>query len=116
MDAIEAGSILIEPATPTPDSNGWITVGKLERPELEANIRKSGRTFFYLARETRATVFGRNEPATVDKAVKRLVASVKAQRFNGLEITRVATSSFLGLPYTKVTGHARHIQEGLSLN
>jgi hypothetical protein len=125
QDAIEAGSILIEPGTPAPGcwmpqgkpySDGWISVAKLDRPEFEANIRNAGWTFFYLAGETRATVVGRAEQVTVDKAVKRLVARVKAQRFNGLEITRVVMSSFLGVPYATVTGHARHIQEGLVLS
>jgi hypothetical protein len=96
-----------------PGSNGWISVGKADRPELEASIRQAGWTFFFLAGEIRATVFGLHEREALRKAVKRLTTNVKAQRLNCLEITRVATSSFLGVPYATVAGHARHIQEGL---
>jgi len=124
-DAIEAGSILIEKGTPMPNSwlpqggpgsNGWISVGKLDKAGLEASIQQAGWTFFYLAGEIRATVFGFDEQETVRKAVKRLITSVKAQHFNCLEITGVAMSSFLGVPYATVAGHARHIQEGLVLS
>ena len=123
--AITAGSILIERGTPMlnswlpqdgPGSNGWISVGKADRPGLEASIRQAGWTFFYLAGEIRATVFGLDGHETVRKAVKRLTTNVKAQRLNCLAITRVATSSFLGVPYATVAGHARHIQEGLVLS
>jgi hypothetical protein len=124
-EVIEAGSILIERGTPMPNSwlpqggpgsNGWISVGEADRPGLEASIRQAGWTFFYLAGEIRATVFGLHEREALRKAVKRLTTNVKAQRLNCLEITRVGTSSFLGVPYATVAGHARHIQHGLVLS
>lgn len=99
-----------------PSSNGWISFGKLDRSELETSINKAGLTFFYLEGEIKATVFGFDKQEVVRKAVKRLITNVKAQHWNGLEITRVAMSSFLGMPYASVTGHARHIQEGLVLS
>jgi hypothetical protein len=40
---------------------------------------------------------------------------MKSDRFNCLEISRVAAKSFLGLPYVTVAAHQRHIQEGLFL-
>jgi len=40
---------------------------------------------------------------------------MKSDRFNCLEISRVAVKSFLGLPYVTVAGHARHIQESIYL-
>ena len=124
-DVIEAGSILIERGTLIPDSwlsqgepysNNWISIGKRDRSGLEASIHKAGWTFFYLAGEVRATVFGFDEQETVRKAVKRLITNVKAQRLNCLEISRVSMSSFLGVPYATVAGHARHIQDGLVLS
>jgi hypothetical protein len=123
-DAIQVGSVLIENGTLMPDAwlppgrpcpDGWIPVGKLDRPELEASLHEAGWTFFYLAGEIRATVFGFDEQATVGKAVKRLIANVKTRHLNCLEISQVVLSSFLGVPYATVTGHARHIQEGLVL-
>ena len=124
-EAIEAGSILIERGTLMPDSwlpqgrpgsNGWISVGKLDKAGFEASIQQAGWTFFYLAGEVRATVFGFDEQTTVIKALKRLTTNVKSQRLNCLEITRVAKSTFLGVPCATVAGHARHIQEGLVLS
>ena len=123
--AIEAGSILIERGAPMPSSwlpqggpgsNGWMSVGKPDRPGLEASIRQAGWTFFYLAGEIRATVFGLHGHETVRRAVKRLITNVKARELNCLEITRVTMSSFLGVPYATVAGHARHIQEGMVLS
>jgi hypothetical protein len=124
-DAIEAGTILIERGTLIPDfwlpqggsySSDWTSLGKLDRSRLEASIHNAGWTFFYLAGEIRATVLGFDEQEMVRKAVKRLITDVKTRHLNCLEITRVAMSSFLGLPYTTVAGHARHIQEGLVLS
>ncbi len=97
-------------------SSGWISVGKLDRSGLETSIHQAGWTFFYLAGEIEATVFGFDERETVRKAVKRLNTNVKARHLNCLEIDRVAMSSFLGVPYATVAGHARHIQEGLVLS
>jgi len=124
-DVIEAGSILIERGTLIPDSwlpqgepyfNNWISVDKRDRSALEASIHKAGWTFFYLAGEIRATVFGFDKHKTVLRAVRRLITSVKAQHLNGLEISQVSMSSFLGVPYATVAGHARHIQKSLVLS
>ena len=122
---IEAGTILIETGTLIPDSwlppgepcsNGWLAVGMQERPGLEANIHKAGWTFFYLASEIKATAWGFDEQKTARKAVNRLIASLKTERLNCLEITRVTLRSFLGFPYVTVSGHARHVQESLVLS
>jgi hypothetical protein len=40
---------------------------------------------------------------------------MKSDRFNCLEISRVAVKRFLGLPYVTVAGHPRHIQESVYL-
>ena len=124
-DAIEAGSILIESGAPMPDSlppqgepcaNGWMSFSNLNRSVLEADIHKAGLTFFYLAGEIRATVLGSGKQDVVRRAVQKLITNVEVQHWNSLEITRVATGLFLGIPYASVTGHARHIQEGLVLS
>lgn len=123
-EAIEAGSILIEGSALVPDywlppgkpyANGWVGVGKRDRRELEASIHKAGWTFFCLAGEIKAAACGFDRQRAARKAVQRLIASLKAQRLNCLEITRVTPSSWLGVPYVTVTGHARHIQERMVL-
>src|SRR6267143_202211 len=51
----------------------------------------------------------------IEKSTKRDGPSsgwlVKSGKFNSLEITRVASKRFLGLPYASVSAHSRHIQE-----
>jgi hypothetical protein len=78
-------------------------------------ISEAGWTFFWLAGEIRATVFGFDGQKTVRRAVKRILANLKSGEFNSLEITRVASKRFLGLPYASVSAHSRHIQESLFL-
>jgi hypothetical protein len=40
---------------------------------------------------------------------------MKSDRFNCLEISRVAAKSFLGLPYVTAAAHPRYIQECMYL-
>jgi len=49
--------------------------------------------------------------------VKRIVAKQEGQsfRFNSLEITKISSKWFLGIPLTSVTAHSRHIQLGIAL-
>ena len=71
-------------------------------------------TFFYLA-QTKATVFGFDTDKAVRRAVNRILARLKWEQFNALEITQVAAKRFLGLPYVTVSAHQRHIQESIFL-
>ena len=70
---------------------------------------------FYLAGEIGATVLGRDRPGTLRRAVKCVLAKQKGQKFNSLEITKVVSKRFLGIPFMSVTGHSRHIQQGVGL-
>ncbi len=123
--ALQTGSILIEEGTLLPEllrlerepfSNGWTSVKNLDSVGLGKEIQKAGWTFFYMAGEIKATVFGFNAERMVRTAVKRVIANVTSQGCNCLEITRVQTKSFLGIPYVSVTAHSRHIQESLSFS
>ena len=68
-----------------------------------------------MAGEIRASVFGFDREKALGRAVNRLLANLKAEKFNSLEITRVAAKRFLGLPYVNVSAHQRHIQESMVL-
>jgi len=48
--------------------------------------------------------------------VKRMLAKVSGQHFNCLEVTAIASKRFAGVPYTVVSGHRRHIQQGWRLD
>ena len=119
---ITPGALLLEKGTPIPPFfgvrseshlNAWMSVTTTKNfPHLERELATAGWTFFYIADEMRATAFGFNRQEATDNAIERLMASVRSQHCNGLEIDHVSTHSFLGLPYVSVTAHARHIQQG----
>jgi hypothetical protein len=123
-ETINAGTILIKDGTFLPEAlrlesepcaTGWKLVKNLDGYGLDRKIHEAGWTFFLLAGELGATVFGFDRQKTVRRAVKRILANLKSGEFNSLEITRVASKRFLGLPYASVSAHSRHIQENAFL-
>jgi hypothetical protein len=118
-ETINTGTILIKDGTFLPDAlqfetepcaTGWRLVKNLDAYGLDRKIHEAGWTFFWLAGELGATVFGFDRQKAVRRAVKRILANLKSGEFNSLEITRVASKRFLGLPYASVSAHSRHIQ------
>src|SRR6266404_3881381 len=96
---------------------GWRIVKNLDRQALTREIEGANWSFFYLAGEIRTTVFGRDRLGTLRRAVKRIVAKQEGQSFsfNSLEITKIASKWFLGIPLLRITAHSRHIQLGIAL-
>jgi hypothetical protein len=120
-DAIAAGSILMQEGTHLPNSQppqrksqpgGWAAVEN-SRSGFEKEVREAGWTFFFMAGEIKATVFGFDRQKTLRAALKRLIGKVKSQNCNSIEITQVTGKSFLKLPYVSVSAHPRHLQKGL---
>ena len=91
---------------------GWAAV-QSARSAFEKEVREAGWTFFFMAGEIKATVFGFDRQKTLRTALKRLIANVKSQNCNSIEITQVTGKSFLRLPYVSVSAHPRHLQKGL---
>ena len=85
----------------------------LNSQELENDLATKEWTFFYMAGGVRATGFGFDRQKTVYRALKRLIARVRLQNCNCLEIDEVAMHAFLGISYVSVSAHSRHIQKGL---
>jgi len=119
-EAIQPGIILIAEGTPipesmrlqgAPDSNGWQSVECADRSEFERKINRAGWIFFLRAGEIKATVFGFDRRRALRAAIERIIASVKFQKCNSLQITEVTAKSFLKLPYVSVSARLRHIQE-----
>jgi hypothetical protein len=94
---------------------GWRIVKNLDRSALTRKIEGANWNFFYLAGEIRATVLGRDRSGTLHRAVKCVLAKQEGQKFNSLEITKVDSKRFLGIPFMSVTAHSRHIQQGIGL-
>ena len=123
-DTMKAGSILIKegallPKGPQIASDpcipGWRLVRNFDGPALDRAVRQAGWTFFCLAGEIGATVFGFDTERMVRRAVTRILAKPRSKQFNSLAITGVTSKRFLGVPYLCVVAQSRHIQESLFL-
>ncbi len=123
-DTNRARTILIREDTPLPANlsieseaflPGWRVVKNLDRSALTRKIEDANWNFFYLAGEIRAIVLGRDRPGTLRRAVKCVLAKQQGQKFNSLEITKIVSKRFLGIPFMSVTAHSRHMQQGIGL-
>lgn len=70
---------------------------------------------FFLAGENQATVFGGEGQGTVRRAIKKILARLKSEKFNSLEITGVVFKTFLGMSCAEVSFHSRNLQKGMFL-
>jgi len=123
-ETINTGTILFKDGTFLPDAlqfdsepcvTGWRLVKDLDGYGLDRKIRDAGWRFFCIAGEIKAIVLGFEGQKNVRRAVKRMLARLRSEKFNSLEITRVASKRFLGVPYVSVSARSRHIQESLFL-
>jgi len=123
-ETISMGTILFKDETLLPDAlrfdsepcaTGWRLVKDLDGYELNRRIHDAGWRFFCIAGEIKSSVLGLEGPKNVRRALKRMLARLKADKFNSLQITRVTSERFLGVPYVSVTACSRHIQESLFL-
>ena len=124
LDTINTGTILIQEGTLLPTGlpvesdaflPGWRAVRNLDGYGLGRKIDEADWNFFYLAGEIKATVVGREGAEALRRAVKQILAKRTGQKFNSLEIAKIVSKRFLGVPYLKVFAHSRHIQEGMYL-
>ena len=114
------GTILIKDRTLLPDAlqlesepcaTGWRLVKNLDAHGLDRKVRDAGWNFFYQAGEVKTIVFGVEGQDGFRKAVSRILARLKKEKFNSLQFTGIVSKRFLGMPYVSVTVHSRHIQE-----
>ena len=123
-NTMTAGKILVREGTELPGAMrlesepyaaGWRLVKNLDGDGLGRQIHEAGWTFFCLAGDIKAITFGIDEQQMVCRAVQRILAKVESEKFNSLEITRVANQRFLGVPYASVSARSRHIQKSVFL-
>jgi hypothetical protein len=116
---IRVGTILLEdrPAINSaleiesePFSGGWGILKTVGASALELKVGAAGWRCFFLAGEVKATVFGPLAIANSHRALRRILSKTRDQNFNCLEVTRIAKGRFLGIPYTTVGAHSRHVQ------
>jgi hypothetical protein len=94
----------------------WSMVSVPDRLTLNRKIHAAGWNFFFMAAEVKAMFFGSLGAAKVQSALKRILAKVKQQHFNGLEVTAIVARHFLGVPYVTVSAHSRHMQHSCNLD
>jgi hypothetical protein len=107
-DTVKPGTILIKEGTLLPEAlqiegepcvPGWRLVRDLGGYGLDREIQKTGWTFFSLAGKINATVFGNDRQRKVRRAIERILANPRSREFNSLQIIRVVSKRFLGVPY-----------------
>jgi hypothetical protein len=96
-------------------SGGWGVLMTNGTSAFELKAKTAGWRCFFLAGEVKATVFGSPDVENSQRALRRILSEVRAQDFNCFEVTRIAAGHFLGIPYTTVAGHSRHLQKGCIL-
>ncbi len=125
--AIKVGTILMEmkdwvgmpqcPALETELCFGeWSLIKVMDAFALDRQIHAQGWNFFFMATEVETRFLGILGQDKIQSAVQRILAKVKPQHFNGLQVTEITARRFLGVPYVTVCAHSRHMQQGCKLD
>lgn len=121
---VQVGSILVKKSLPMPDvvgvdiehySENWNLIRNLDGFELDRKLHGSRWNFFFMAEEVKTTFAGSPGAKKIENALHRILGKVTRQAFNALEVTQILTKRFLGVPYTVVSAHSRHIQQSCYL-
>jgi len=122
---IKVGAILIEDwplATQRlglksePYSGKWSLVNAPDSFALDRKIHAAGWNFFFMATKVKVMFFGALGAKKIQNALKRILGKVKRQHFNALEVTEIVAKRFLGVPYSIVSAHSRHVQQSCYLD
>jgi len=117
---LKAGTIMMQAGTLLPESlrveaepycYGWEMIQDSDGDVLDRKVRGAGWSFFFMAANIQAMVWGFVGKKTVRRAVRRVLGKVKLSKFNCLEVTEISARRFLGFPYVHVSAHSRHIQK-----
>ena len=125
LPTVEAGSILMKEGPGMTQllgleselcSGEWRLLKVLDGFALDRKIHAAGWNFFFMAAEVKVIFFGSVGAVKIQKALQRILAKVKPQQFNGLEVTQIVARRFLGVPYVTVSAHSRHMQQSCYLD
>lgn len=89
----------------------WKLIKDTDGFALDRKIQTAKWNFFFMATETRSMFFGPPGTKNLQNALKRILSKIGAGSFNCLEVTGIVAKRFLGVPYTTVSAHSRHIQQ-----
>ena len=99
-----------------PCSGSWKLLKAFDGVDLDRKIHAAGWNFFFMATEVKVMFFGALGAQKVLSAVQRILAKVKGQDFNCVEVTGIVAKRFLGVPYAIVSAHSRHVQPSCRLD
>jgi len=99
-----------------PYSGRWSVVQGLDGFALDRKIHAARWNFFFMAGEVKVMFFGSLGTTKIRNAVRRILAKVRPQSFNSLEVTEIVAKRFLGMRYATVSAHSRHIQPSCYLD
>lgn len=125
MPIVQAGTILIDDQPlvaqvlmleSEPYCGNWSVVKHFNGFTLDRKIRAAGWNLFFMAAEVKVMFFGTPGAQRIQNALKRLLAKVRHQNYNGLEVTSIVPKRFLGVPYATISAHSRHIQQSCELD
>jgi hypothetical protein len=94
-----------------PCFGSWFQIKAIDGFTLDRKIHAAGWNFFFMAPEVKVIFFGARGAKNIQNALQRLLGKVRGQDFNCLEVTGIDAGRFLGVPYTTVSAHSRHIQQ-----
>jgi hypothetical protein len=121
---LKAGTVFIRVGTVMPENleleseglcEGWDRVRNTDALALERSLRSSGWHMCYLADSSQSIAVGTLDQKTIRTASLRLLAKLRPQMFNCVELTELSAKRFACIPYVRVTGHARQIQREMQV-
>jgi len=124
-EIIKAGTVLFKEGTALPHgftfesesfSPGCRAIKGLDGYAIKRKMPELGWTFFFIAGESRASAIGSQGQETVRRATKKILAGLKSEKSNSLEITGVVFKAFFGMPCARVSFHLRSLQKGMFLS
>jgi hypothetical protein len=89
---------------------GWRVVRNFDNYALRKKMRETNWRFLQLRGGKETRVMGRARPEMLRRGVAQILADLKGRKFNSLEITVLASKSFLGVISLNIAVNLRHFQ------
>jgi hypothetical protein len=89
---------------------GWRAVKNFDIYALRQRMRAAEWHFLQLRCGKETRVMGRARQEILRRGVARMLADLKGRKFNSLEITVLASKSFLGVSFLNLAVNLRHFQ------
>ncbi|MGB7436140.1 MAG: hypothetical protein WBW49_12045, partial [Candidatus Acidiferrum sp.] len=89
---------------------GWRVVRNFDNYAFRQKMRESNWRFLQLRGGKETKVMGRARRDILRKGVAQILADLKGRKFNSLEITVLASKSFLGVVFLNLAVNLRHFQ------